>query len=126
MLSAVGMYVYLFTCKPLYFFMDPCSNLNYCSSRRITMILAKINTNHLVILKVQCYTTRNNYSRNEKKILPGLQSDNSEHTESKILDTVNAGLQLSFKISKQITPWLLILQWYMRVRKVTCKDNESN
>ena len=43
--------------------------------------------------------------------LPGLQSVKREHTESKTFETVNAGLQLSFRISKQITPWLLMLQW---------------
>lgn len=42
--------------------------------------------------------------------LPGLQSVNSEHIESKTLEMVKAGDQLSFKISKQITPWLFMLQ----------------
>lgn len=32
---------------------------------------------------------------------------------------VRAGDQLSLRISRQITPWLLMLQWYMRVRNVT-------
>ena len=43
--------------------------------------------------------------------LPGLQSVNREQTESRTFETVNAGLQLSLRISKQITPWLLMLQW---------------
>ena len=36
--------------------------------------------------------------------LPGLQSVRSEQTERRTLEIVRAGLQLSFKISRQITP----------------------
>jgi len=39
--------------------------------------------------------------------------------DKRTFEMVKAGDQLSFNISKQITPWLLILQWYMRVRNVT-------
>ena len=42
--------------------------------------------------------------------LPGLQSVRSEQMERRTLEMVNAGLQLSFKMSRQITPWLLMLQ----------------
>lgn len=41
----------------------------------------------------------------------GLGSVSKEQTDSKTLETVNAGLQLSFKISKQMAPVLLTLQW---------------
>ena len=37
-------------------------------------------------------------------ILPGLQSVRREQTERRTLLTVNAGLQLSFKMSKQMIP----------------------
>ena len=36
--------------------------------------------------------------------LPGLQSVRSEQTERRTFEMVRAGLQLSFKISRQITP----------------------
>lgn len=36
--------------------------------------------------------------------LPGLQSVNSEQIDSNTFEIVNAGDQLSFNISKQITP----------------------
>lgn len=49
--------------------------------------------------------------KNKKKILPGLQSVSREQIDNRTLEIVKAGDQLSFKISKQITPWLLILQW---------------
>lgn len=42
---------------------------------------------------------------------PGLQSVNREQMESRTLEMVRAGLQLSFRMSRQITPWLLMLQW---------------
>lgn len=42
--------------------------------------------------------------------LPGLQSVNNEQIDNNTFEIVNAGDQLSFKISKQITPWLFILQ----------------
>lgn len=42
--------------------------------------------------------------------LPGLQSVSREHIDSKTLDIVKAGDQLSLRISRHITPWLLILQ----------------
>lgn len=40
----------------------------------------------------------------------GLQSVRSEQMERRTLEMVRAGLQLSFRISRQMTPWLLILQ----------------
>ena len=40
----------------------------------------------------------------------GLQSVSREHIESRTFEMVSAGDQLSFRMSKQITPWLLILQ----------------
>ena len=49
----------------------------------------------------------------------GLQSVSSEQIESKTLDMVSAGDQLSLSMSRHMTPWLLTLQWYIRVRKVT-------
>ena len=36
--------------------------------------------------------------------LPGLQSVRSEQTERRILEIVRAGLQLSFRMSRQIIP----------------------
>lgn len=45
-----------------------------------------------------------------RNVLPGLQSVRSEHIDKSTLEIVSAGDQLSFKISKQMTPWLLILQ----------------
>lgn len=41
----------------------------------------------------------------------GLQSVRREQIDSRTLEMVNAGDQLSFNISRHITPWLLILQW---------------
>lgn len=43
-------------------------------------------------------------------ILPGLQSVSSEHIDSKTFDIVSAGDQLSLRMSRHITPWLLMLQ----------------
>jgi hypothetical protein len=40
--------------------------------------------------------------------------------ESSTFEMVRAGDQLSLRMSRHITPWLFMLQWYMRVRKVTC------
>lgn len=42
---------------------------------------------------------------------PGLQSVRSEQMDRRTLEMVRAGLQLSLRMSRQITPWLLILQW---------------
>lgn len=53
------------------------------------------------------------------KYLPGLQSVNREQIDKSTLEMVKAGDQLSFNMSKQITPWEFILQWYIRVLKVT-------
>ena len=47
---------------------------------------------------------------NEKNDKPGLQSVRREQTESRTFETVNAGLQLSLRMSKQMIPWLLMLQ----------------
>lgn len=41
----------------------------------------------------------------------GLGSVRREHTESSTFEMVRAGLQLSFKMSRQMAPELLILQW---------------
>lgn len=47
-----------------------------------------------------------------KKIYkPGLQSVKSEQIDRRTFDIVNAGDQLSLRISRHITPWLFILQW---------------
>lgn len=43
--------------------------------------------------------------------LRGLASVNKEQIDNKTLDIVNAGDQLSLRISRQIAPWLLMLQW---------------
>ena len=43
-------------------------------------------------------------------ILPGLQSVRREQMDRSTLEMVRAGLQLSFRMSRQITPWLLMLQ----------------
>ena len=40
-----------------------------------------------------------------------MQSVRSEQTERRTLETVSAGLQLSLSMSRQMTPWLLMLQW---------------
>ncbi len=42
--------------------------------------------------------------------LRGLQSESKEQIERRTLDIVNAGLQFSFSISKQMLPLLLTLQ----------------
>jgi hypothetical protein len=41
----------------------------------------------------------------------GLASVSSEQMDRRTLDTVNAGLHWSFKMSRQIWPLLLMLQW---------------
>ena len=41
----------------------------------------------------------------------GFGSSNKEHIDNNTFDMVRAGLQLSFKISKQIPPLLLIFGW---------------
>lgn len=41
---------------------------------------------------------------NDFFLLPGLQSVNKEQIDNRTFDIVNAGDQLSFKMSKQITP----------------------
>lgn len=43
-------------------------------------------------------------------VLPGLQSVRREQMDRRTLEMVRAGLQLSFRMSRQITPWLLMLQ----------------
>lgn len=55
----------------------------------------------------------------------GLQSVNNEHIDSKTFDIVRAGLQLSFKMSRHITPLLFMLQWYIRVLNVTWKRQHN-
>ena len=50
---------------------------------------------------------------------PGLGSVNNEQIDKRTLDTVRAGLHCSFRISRQIDPFELILQWYIRVLNVT-------
>ena len=49
----------------------------------------------------------------------GFGSVSRELIDSKSLVIVKAGLQLTFKISKQILPWELILGWYIRVINFT-------
>lgn len=61
----------------------------------------KINT--LIIFKERERESKNWYP-------PGLQSVSREQIESKTFDMVSAGDQLSFNMSRQMTPWLLILQ----------------
>ena len=56
---------------------------------------------------------------------PGLQSVNNEQIDKRTFDIVKAGDQLSFKMSKQITPWLFILQWYILVLKSTCSEHDK-
>jgi hypothetical protein len=51
-------------------------------------------------MQVSLYTTN----------LRGLASVNKEQIDSKTLEMVNAGDQLSLRMSRQIAPWLLILQ----------------
>ena len=58
--------------------------------------------------KYGCIIIRHSYSISIK--LPGLQSVRREQTERSTFETVKAGLQLSFRMSKQITPWLFMLQ----------------
>lgn len=45
------------------------------------------------------------------KILPGLQSVSKEQIDSRTFEIVKAGDQLSFNMSRHITPWLFMLQW---------------
>ena len=45
-------------------------------------------------------------------------SINIEHIYVKMLDTVRAGLQLSFRVLRQINPFSLIFGWYIFVLKV--------
>ena len=42
--------------------------------------------------------------------IPGLQSVSNEQMESNTFEMVKAGDQLSLRMSRQMTPWLLILQ----------------
>jgi hypothetical protein len=68
---------------------------------------------------VHCLATRSCSGRFCKycvAILPtrgseGLQSVNKEQIDNRTLDIVKAGLQLSFRMSKHMTPLLFILQW---------------
>ncbi len=57
--------------------------------------------------------------KKENKNLRGFWSGDNKYIESNTFEIVNAGLQLSFKISKHIAPLLLILQWYILVRYTT-------
>lgn len=59
------------------------------------------------------------------KKAPGLGSVRSDETESKTLPTVRAGLHCSFRISRQMPPLLLMLQWYMRVRNITFRSTSG-
>lgn len=52
-----------------------------------------------------------NQIKYEKHALPGLQSVRREQMDSRTLEIVRAGDQLSLRISKHITPWELMLQW---------------
>jgi hypothetical protein len=47
----------------------------------------------------------------ETGYIRGLGSVSNEQTESNTLEIVSAGLHWSFKISRQIWPLLLMLQW---------------
>jgi hypothetical protein len=47
----------------------------------------------------------------ERETRTGLASVNSEQMDNKTLEIVNAGDHCSFKISRQICPELLTLQW---------------
>lgn len=47
----------------------------------------------------------------DQKHLLGLGSVNSELMDNKTFDVVSKGLHLSLRISKQISPFLLMLQW---------------
>jgi hypothetical protein len=57
----------------------------------------------------------NNLAISATKGSLGLGSVNNEHTDNNTFDIVNAGDQLSFKISKQMPPASLMLQWYTLV-----------
>ena len=45
------------------------------------------------------------HSIQNRPYLPGLQSVSNEQTERRTFEIVRAGLQLSLRMSKQITPW---------------------
>jgi len=47
-----------------------------------------------------------------------LQSVSNAIIESNTFDIVNAGDQLSLRMSRHIAPCELMLQWYIRVRKI--------
>lgn len=49
-----------------------------------------------------------------------MASVRSEHTDSSTLEMVSAGLQFSFRISRQMCPCELMLQWYILVRNMSC------
>lgn len=63
--------------------------------------------------------------------LPGLQSVRSEQTERRILEIVRAGLQLSFRMSRQIIPWKkcqkkwqsITTVWKDCIREDFCRQN---
>ena len=58
----------------------------------------------ICVLMTQYYNKLIDISENPL-CLPGLQSVRSEQTERRILEIVRAGLQLSFRMSRQIIPW---------------------
>lgn len=48
-----------------------------------------------------------------------MASVRSEHTDSSTLEMVSAGLQFSFRMSRQMCPCELMLQWYILVRNMS-------
>ena len=55
----------------------------------------------------------------------GFGSVSSEQMESRTLLMVRAGLHCSLRMSRQIWPLLLMLQWYILVRNVTCMTHNN-
>ncbi len=65
----------------------------------------------LILLVKLCLGLRPFFISLDLLCSPGLQSVSREQMESRTFEMVRAGLQLSFRMSRQITPWLLMLQW---------------
>ncbi len=57
--------------------------------------------------------------RGGRRDSPGLGSVNKEQIDKRTLETVRAGDQLSLRISRQMPPLSLTLQWYIFVWNFT-------
>ena len=84
---------------------------------------AKACTGHSQLL---CDCPGSQVARYDQQLCPLRPPENAQAAQAvRAFDIVSAGLHWSLRMSRQICPWLLILQWYIRVLNTTCANSQA-